>query len=318
MTTQKNFLRRVGSRYSVDRSTMSNTEWICENTSLRGRPFSTKSYEFQKAILDDNHPNLSCRKISQVGLSECQIRKTICFINRHQGVSAIFTLPTETMFKRMSKSRIKPIVENTPALNTERDQGASRSMDVMQFGHSWLFVTACLEGDATSIAADIVMNDEVDLSPQDILALFNSRLQNSNYRINQRFSTPTFPSYGIDQDWNISDQHHYLIRCSSCNKWNNPEFTREFVHIPGLPEQVQNLTELDSSMVDVIELNNSYVKCKHCDSPLDLGNSDLRDWVPTTRAGLIIEVIRFRHFRRIDWGLIISFSNFSITNKGIT
>lgn len=276
--------RRAQSKFSVDSQDMTLGEWMCRNTHMRGRPFTFDRYPFQKQIADDLHGNMDVIKPSQIGLTECQIRKSLGFITRNQGTTLIFTFPKEQMFKKQSTTRIKPLVDEEAVFNLETRSGdkPTRSMGLYQIGSSFMHVTGATEGDATSISADVVMNDEVDLTDQNMLALFNSRLQNSDHKINQRFSTPTFSNYGIDKGFQGSDQHQYLCRCSACNHWNWPQFSRSHVEIPGLSDDVADFTEIDTAMIDegLIDLVNAYVKCEKCHAPLDLGNTELREWVP--------------------------------------
>lgn len=276
-------IARIDRRFSVDSTTMTLGDWITQNTTIRGKPFSFSDYAFQKQIVDDEHPNLDCIKPSQVGLSECQVRKTLGFLARNRGTTAIFTLPTEQMMKRTSTTRILPIVQEDQVFNLETRTGEkpARSMGLIQVGTSFMFVTAANENAATSIAADMVMIDEIDLSDQKMVALFQSRLQNSSYKISQRFSTPTFSNFGIDKGFSVSDQHEYLCRCLACNHWNNPVFQPQFLHIPGMPSDINDLTELDVHHVDEgMDLLNAYVKCEKCSAPLPLGDSSYREWVP--------------------------------------
>jgi hypothetical protein len=258
---------------------MSYADWLTTNTSLRGKPFSFNRYPFQRAIVDDMHPNLDVIKCSQIGLTEIQIRKALAFLVRNRGTRLIFSLPNEELFSKVSQTRIKPIVDKDSVFNSEVDAKAVRSKSIMQFGESFLYITGCTEGDATSTSADAVFNDEVDLSPQDILALFNSRLQDSDWKINHRFSTPTFPEFGIDRSYNSSDQHHYLVRCDHCRHWNWPVFNRAFCVIPGLPDYVGELTEIDETFVHDLDLEGAYVCCEKCRAKLDLADPDKRQWV---------------------------------------
>lgn len=278
-TFASQLLEKIDERFSIDSLNMSYSDWICKNTTLRSRPFSLEDYEFQRQIVDDMHPNLSCIKISQVGLTEIQIRKALAFLVRNNGTSVIFSLPDEDMYKKISAGRIKPIVDKDKVFNTpfDKEMGVTRSMEMKQFGQSFLYIVAAIEKAATSISADMVLNDEVDLSDQSMIALFNSRLQGSKYKISQRFSTPSFPGFGVDADWQTSDQHHYKMRCQCCGKWCYPEFTDEFVHLHGRPDLP--LTEITEEMQDDLNFELSYIKCNHCGKQLDLGNPENRQWV---------------------------------------
>lgn len=274
------FLELANERFSLDSTSMKNSEWITKNTTLRNRNFNFRGYEFQRQIVDDMHPNLDCIKISQVGMTEIQIRKALSFLVRNNGTSLIFSLPDEDMYKRVSSTRIKPIINKDKVFNTPQDKEskATRSIDTMQFGQSFLYVVNASESAATSIPADVVMNDELDLSDQQVISLFASRMQNSAYKIAQRFSTPTFPSFGIDLNWRSSDQHLWMCKCDSCGHWQHPEFTPEFVHLPGLPAD-KALTEVTILYQDQLDFQNSYIKCEKCSSALDLLNPDNRLWV---------------------------------------
>lgn len=282
------FLARLDARFADDSEKMPVSEWIERNTTLRKRPFSFAGFEFQRAIADDMHPNLSCIKCSQIGLTEIQIRKFLAFLKRTTAVNGIFTLPTDAMFKRVSQTRVKTLVDTEAVFNM--DDGSPekpiRSMGLYQIGQSFGFFTGNKEGDATSINADLVFNDEVDLSDQENLTLFNSRLQGSDYRIRQGFSTPSFEGYGIDASYKASDKREYMCRCDRCNHWNIPTFSPKFVDLPGLPPDLNDLTEIDPDIAARIDFDNAFVRCEKCLAPLDLANPKGREWVPENPGAL--------------------------------
>ena len=273
----------IRSRFAVDASGMPNSEWICRNTTLRGLPFSFRKFPFQKVIVDDMHPNLSVKKISQVGLSEVQIRKAAAIVTRNRGRTLLFTFPNEDMQKKTSQTRIQPLITENDVFNKEKAQGVpqSRSVGIIQIGSSFLMINSCTEGEATSTPADAVFNDEVDLSDPAILALYASRMQASDWKIRQQFSTPTFSGFGIDQSYETSDQHEYFVKCDGCNHWQIPLYDKKFVRIPGLPTDL-DLTDIDQHVLDKhkIDLTQSYVACERCGSELDLARADNRNWVP--------------------------------------
>jgi hypothetical protein len=276
-------IARIDRRFNVDSAAMTLGDWICANTTLRGQPFSFDRYPFQKAIADDLHNNIDVIKPSQIGLTEVQIRKALSFAARYRGTSSIFTLPTDVMFKRISPTRIKPIVDEDKCFNLETRTGEKpvRSMGLIQIGTSFVYVTGASEGAATSISADAVFNDELDLSDQKMIALFNSRLQNSDWKISQRFSTPTFTNYAIDKGFQSSNQFEYLCRCAACRHWQAPTFKPHFIHLPGLSADLNDLSEIDTQMLENgLDLQGAYVKCERCGTALPLGDTDYREWVP--------------------------------------
>lgn len=253
--------------------------WVEKNTRLRKRPFSFKGYEFQRQIVDDMHPNMAVIKPSQVGLTEVQVRKYLGWLARNNGVTGIFSLPTDEMYKRVSQTRVGPMIQSEPVFNLG-DGKPVRSMGLYQINQSFGYFTGAKESDATSISADILFNDEVDLTNQEMMALFSSRLQGSDYRIRQGFSTPTYQGFGIDAMFNVSDQLEYMVKCQSCRHFNIPEFNPDFIHIPGLSGDINDLTEIDTDMASKLDLAKANVCCEQCGNPLDLNDPELREWVP--------------------------------------
>jgi hypothetical protein len=271
--------RMLNNRYSVESAGMTTGEWITANTTVRGRPFSFTGYEFQRAICDDLHPELDVIKISQVGLTEIKTRKALAFCVRNPAVTGIFSLPNEAMYRKFSQTRLLPMIVENKAYQPPTEDKPVRSMDVVQLGRSFLHIVNAVEGSATSTPADFVFNDEVDLSDQKILALFGSRLQNSSFKIKQRFSTPTWVGFGIDASYAVTDQREYMCQCHACNHWQVPIFDRRFVYIPGLPDSV-DLPDIDDNLAQSLALEDAFVMCEKCGAPLDLA-STTREWVKT-------------------------------------
>lgn len=212
--------------------------------------------------------------------TEIQIRKALSILKRMDNRSLIYTMPNDKMFKRISKTRIQPIIENDKAFRS--DSGNKNSMSLIQVGTSFLYVTGSTEGDATSINADLIFNDEVDLTDQTMLALFNSRVQGSDLRIQQRFSTPTYAGYGIHKGYSASDQHEFMIKCRSCNHWQIPLFNKDFITIRGISDRVEKLTDLEVKLLDegLIKLDDVHVHCEKCKRKLNLSDYERRSWVP--------------------------------------
>ena len=254
-------------------------DWLKEHTTLSRKPFDFSRYPFQERIANDMHPNMSVIKCSQIGLTEVQVRKFLAFLRRMNGVSGIFTLPTEDMYKRVYTTRISPILKNDDVFNPPMVDKPVRRQDLIQIGDSWGYITGCNEGPATSIPADILFHDELDLSDEAMIGLFQSRLQNSDYKITQAFSTPTYMGFGVDKNFALTDQFHYLVRCESCNHHQFPLFEHEWVHLPDLNFEVDKLVDMTPEQITGLNLKEAYVKCCKCGSRLDLHNPELREWV---------------------------------------
>lgn len=266
-------------KFAEDSESMTYSDWIIKNTKLRKRPYSFKGFEFQAQIVDDMHPDMSVIKCSQIGLTEINLRKFAAFLARNTAVNGIFTLPDDQMYKRVSQTRFGPMVNSEHVFNLGGDKPV-RSMSIYQINQSYGYFTGNKEGDATSINADILMHDELDLSNQEMIGLFQSRLQGSDWRITHKFSTPTFEGFGIDANYRVSDQHEYMVKCESCNHHNIPEFNPNHLVIPGLSSDINELIEIDHEIADKLDLKNAYIRCESCGNKLNFTNPDLCQWVP--------------------------------------
>lgn len=267
-------------RFAEDSINMSMSEWVERNTHLRKRQFSFEGYEFQRTIVDDMHPEMSVIKCSQIGLTEVQLRKFAGFLARNNSVNAIFSLPTDVMFKRVSQTRFSPLISGEQVFNMTTGDKAVRSVGLYQINQSFGFFTGGKESDATSINADALFQDEIDLADQEMLALYQSRLQGSSIAITQSFSTPTFEGFGVHKGFLASDQHEYMLRCTGCNHHNIPEFTPKFICLPGLSGDINDLSEIDSELADKLDLGAAYLRCESCGKALDTSDPSLRSWVP--------------------------------------
>lgn len=226
-----------------------------------------------------DHLFLAGRGMIPTHNTEVQVRKFLAFLVRNRGTSGIFSFPDEKMFKKNSKTRIKPVVRQ-PVFNSTGmdDDKPTRAMNLYEINGSFAHIMGMTEGDATSTPADILFHDELDLSDMTMIGLYQSRLQNSAFKITQAFSTPTFPGYGIDAAYKASDMHEYLARCEGCGHWQAPLFNMNFLHLPGYTGE-GNLIDLDSDGLALIDLPNTYFRCERCAARLNFRDPTLREWV---------------------------------------
>lgn len=278
-------LELMKGRFDAEAAGMSYSEWLCKHTrhpKRKGQPFSFDRYPFQRALVDDEHNNQVVIKPSQVGVSEIFQRLGLAFLKRNPGTKLIYAYPDDDMRKKNVQSRVMPILNATPVFESTTGDKPIRSIELLQIEESFMYMTGSKVGDATSTDADAIFLDEYDLHDMAIAALFSSRLQNSEWKIKKYFSTPTFTQFGVDKLFTDSDQMHYMIKCDACNHWQFPMFTPNWVHIPGLSSDINDLVEdITQSLLDngSLDLDNSHVCCERCRAPLDLGRESNRAWV---------------------------------------
>jgi hypothetical protein len=272
----KDFLQELQERYSLNNLQMPTGEWVCKNTTLKGATFNTNRYPFQKQILDDMHQSVVVKKVSQVGLTEIQMRKVVSFLYRHPNTQGLFSFPDKLLRDAFAQTRLLPMLDGDKIFNPPGKKPV-RAKERAQVAQSFLNVVIGNESAATSMSIDIMAIDEVDLTDQDVLALFQSRIQNSDYAIRQDFSTPTFADYGIDSVYNMSDQREYFCKCDACNHWQIPDWHHNWVQIPGLSASF-DLEDISEHMLGDLDLDGAKVVCEKCHRELDL-NSEDREWV---------------------------------------
>lgn len=274
------YLQGLIERLQEQRTDRDIAEWVCNNTTLGGAPFTFENgYAFQKDIINDMHPNLCCKKLSQVGITEIQIRKMLAFMVMNPGTRVIYTFPDGTLQDNNSKTRILPVVNTDFSGPEYTSEKAVRSKHVIQLGSSFLYIASGSESDVTSTPADMVLNDEIDLGDSDFYSLVNSRLQASSWKIKQSFSTPTYSGYGVSLEYQNSDQREYFIKCPHCGNWHVPKYDLDSVYIPNLPTYVQKLTDIREELAVDLDLDNAYVMCSKCHKPLEISDDSIREWV---------------------------------------
>jgi hypothetical protein len=71
-----------------------------------------------------------------------------------------------------------------------------------------------------SVPADMVVFDELDEAPPDGVTMARKRLSASSFQEEIALSNPTIPGYGIDLEFQSSDQKYYMLKCPHCGEWN--------------------------------------------------------------------------------------------------
>lgn len=274
------YIQALAEKIAEQKSDSNIAEWVCNHTTLGGKPFSFKDHLYQIDLINDMHPNMCCKKLSQVGMTEIQIRKMLAFMMMNPGTRVIYTFPNLTLRDNNSKTRIRPLIDNDFSDKIGGSERQIRTNELIQLNSSFLYVASGSESDVTSTPGDMVLNDEIDLGDSDFYSLVNSRLQASSWKIKQSFSTPTFSGFGVSLEYQNSDQREYFIKCPHCGYWHVPLYDLDSVFIPNLPNYIQKLTDIREDLAVDLDLDNAYVMCSKCHKPLEMSDDSIREWVP--------------------------------------
>lgn len=197
-------------------------EWITRSgfTNENGVPMEFVDRDFMVQPLCDESKLLAVLKCSQVGFSTMSIFKA-AFHNARYGHNIIYTLPTDSDVEEFNKAKTDMILDNNPTIKAQMVQNslhtkAFRTLNGDNVGFTFFKGTY---GKSASImqTADILIKDEFDRSNQPVLNAYKSRIKASAYGAEWEFSNPSFPSYGVDFTWQLSDQKHYFYWCPLCD-----------------------------------------------------------------------------------------------------
>lgn len=249
-------------------------DWIVENTTLRGQPFSFKGHEYQLEILKNRARDKIVRKCSQIGISEMSVRAVLALLNILDAVTGIYTLPTATDAKKFAKTRFDPVVRTSKTLKSAVNATADNT-EVKQFGDSFLHIKGTVGASAAiSVPADFIVNDEVDFSDAEVMSNYRSRLTHSPYKITWKFSTPTVEGYGISAEFAASKRHFNFVKCSCCGHQFLPDY---FKHVR-IPKYTGDLREINKDNVNNYKFKLAFVECPSCKGAPSL-QPEHREWV---------------------------------------
>lgn len=253
---------------------------------VNGRPFSFKDHEFQIEIIRDTRARQAVRKCSQVGLSELMVQKTLALSAVMKHMRAIFTLPTRDFAAAFSKDRFDSAIESSDFYSSQV-KAAQNSASQKKIGSFVLYITGSYGANsAISVPAEILINDEIDFSNQEVLGKLSSRLRHAemvdergNRGIRMKFSTPTVNGFGVDKEFESGHQAYYLVKCKHCNSWELPDFFHDFM-VPGCDEEIANLRAVDLDNPRY-KFDDAKILCPSCRGDLwsSLCDPERRQWV---------------------------------------
>lgn len=235
--------------------------WVLKKIRLDGIPFSFQGHEYLRGIFDDTASHIVLSKAAQIGGTTYAILRAIhaCGV----GLNVGYYFPTKTDVLEFSKSRVSPLLADNPflaRLMTETDTAGLK-----RIGEAYLYLRGMQSTvGMKSIPVDMLVFDELDEAPADAKALAKERLSHSNYRRILELSNPSLPDYGIDAQYQLSDQRHWTLRCPACGTWT--ALDKEF------PEKMHQEVRIILPRPG----GGFYRACPKCSAELDL---DAGEWV---------------------------------------
>lgn len=242
-------------------------KWIVGNkiNTENGIPYSFDDFKFLLMPLMDMSPKQVYIKAAQVGMTVTTFLKVVFFAKKYSA-DAIYTLPTKTDVKNIVSDKFNRIIsmnKTIQKLTEDKDSIEQKIISNDRGGQSMIKFRGTLqEKDAISVSSDLNVHDELDASNMEVVDQYISRLQASTLVDPERgnyewyFSHPSYPGVGVDEKWQISDQKHWIIKCSHCNK-------KQFLSWP-----------------DSFDMEKKIYVCKYCNGEIYDDDRRKGTWMP--------------------------------------
>jgi hypothetical protein len=248
--------------------------YLEDKTYLKGNRFSFVDHEFQKDILSDTSRVVYVQKCAQIGMSEAMARYALAICRVMPYFSVILTMPFAADSANFSKTRLTPIIDESPDLREVVDRDLDNS-EIKGIGTSLLYTRGCSgTTSAISVPADMLIHDEVDRSDPDALGQYQSRIKHSRYKLTRKFGTPTIDDNGIALDMKSAMRYRRAVICHHCSHTFVPSFHTD-VKIPGYSGRLRDITKYN---LPTIDWQHARLHCPHCDEEPSLA-PEHRSWI---------------------------------------
>ena len=214
--------RATEHRFPPDRDTAPPFhQWVAETVALDGKPFDFTDHEYLRGPYADPHPYQIFQKATQLGCTTLAILRAV-YGARYRGFKGVLYLfPGLYDALDFSKSRVTPLIQDNPdTIGTwirETD-----SAGLKQLWNGFLFLRGMRSrAGLKSVPIDFLVCDELDESPQASLKLAFERMAHSIHKEILMLSNPTLPDFGINKEFQQTDQRFWLLKCPSCGEYTD-------------------------------------------------------------------------------------------------
>jgi len=272
-----NLMRDLGSKISqgLTRSAISRaSDWAMQYRYIKdlqtGLPtlykFDLHPWSLEMHDCTANH--MVGQKAAQMAYTETAINRAFKSIDIDRQ-SVLYVLPTERPDAAdFSSSRFDPALEMSPHLSALFSD--TKNLGLKRAGMASLYVrSARSRSQLKSVPAGIMIFDELDEMEEAAVILGRERASGQFEKFEFDLSTPTVPKFGINKEYQQSDQRHYIFQCPCCSRHTELVFPDCIV--------ITADTYYDERIKD------SYYICKECKGTLD--HSTKAEWLGIGNAG---------------------------------
>lgn len=194
------------------------------------------------------------QKSAQMGFTETAMNRTFYFIDILRE-SVLYVLPSERPDAvDFSASRFDPALEMSEHLSGLFSD--TKNLGLKRAGNACLYIrSARSRSQLKSLPAGNLFFDERDEMSKEAISLARERSSGQDHKTEFTLSTPTIPGYGVNEDYEKSDQRHYIFKCPHCGRLTELTYPDCIV--------ITADNHYDESIKD------SYYQCKECQTRLD-------------------------------------------------
>ncbi len=196
-------------------------EWV-KNITLDGKPFTYDRHDYLREPYKDEHPHQVKMKGTQMGLtSKAMLR--VAYGARYDDKlrGFLYFFPSKTDVLEFTKGRFNPLIIDNP----DTIGSWVRDTDSASIKHIWngiiTFRGMQSRVGMKGVPGDFVVIDELDEAPIDFVFWIKKRLAHSEEKRILKLSNPTLPDYGIDAEFQGTDQQYWLLKCEKCGAYTD-------------------------------------------------------------------------------------------------
>jgi hypothetical protein len=269
-------------RKLVDNSLNSCSRWA-ENKVRMGNPYpgpmNFDRFPWEPEILDSMAPQVTVRKGAQLGFSVAGLVKTLYHVSERK-TDVLVVLPTAKLAGDFAKSRLDQLTLGSPEIRDLFPGASNVGLKCTADGVNLFIRGAVSESSLISVPVGVVVLDEFDRMPKDVLPLVAERMvayENPHLFV---LSTPTLPSFGIDKQYMLGDQSHYFFKCPSCSR--------------SIELDWEDSIEICGEAASDPDCHKSFLKCPRCNR--ELPHDLKKDWLAMAHWEPTVQVQDHRSF----------------------
>lgn len=222
-------------------------------------PFSFDHHPWLREMHDADDAEIVVQKGAQVGCTVAAMNRSFFNIDVKRQ-SVLYLLPTKTPDATdFSANRFDPALELSPYLSHLFSD--VKNVATKRAGSATLYIRgANSRSGLKSIPVANIVFDELDEMPEENIPLALERTSGQTETQIWKLSTPTAPNFGINEEFLLSTQEHFVFPCPGCGR--HIELNRD------------NLV-VTADALDDPNLIHSFIECHLCHKVLSQGRDAL-------------------------------------------